>query len=199
MPLEYVGDLTTPFMNARHMFSEEFISKFVREVSTIITERLMGMTDKEMKELDKDSLMEVLFSFKSFLLLGIEDDEVYRTIEWLQLSFAVRFLKTTYLEKRLKGVQDLRNLIDRANANTQMQIQRKKMKDGQQVRNLSHMVYSDGGTKVRPTSYLDVEIVKDVLIKEKVAETLFGDGAHPEILKRAAPILRFFCQHGVSG
>lgn len=60
------------------------------------------------------------------------------------------------------------------------------------------MVYSDGN-KIRPTSYLDVEIVKDVLIKEKVAETLFGDGAHPEILKRAAPILRFFCQHGVSG
>lgn len=118
MPLEYMGDLTTPFMNARHMFSEEFISNFVKQVSAIITERLMSMTDKEMKELDKDSLMEVLWSFKSFLFLGMEDDEVFRTIEWLQLSFAVRFLKTTYLEKRLKGVQDLRNIIDRASANT---------------------------------------------------------------------------------
>lgn len=29
-----------------------------------------------------------------------------------------------------------------------------------------------------------------------MAETLFGEGAHSEILKRAAPIIRFLCQQG---
>ena len=48
-----------------------------------------------------------------------------------------------------------------------------------------------GGIKIRPTQYLDTESLKNWLVKEKVAETLFGDGAHPEILKRAAPVLRF--------
>jgi hypothetical protein len=37
-------------------------------------------------------------------------------IEEMQLSFAVRFLKTTYLEKRLKGVSDLKYLIDKVHA-----------------------------------------------------------------------------------
>jgi len=33
-------------------------------------------------------------------------------------------------------------------------------------------------------------------VNERVAETIFGEGAHPEIVKRAAPILRFLCQQG---
>ena len=64
MPLEYLGDLTGAFLNSRQLMSEEFASKFVGSVSAIVTERLMGMTDKEMKELDKDSLAEVLWSFR---------------------------------------------------------------------------------------------------------------------------------------
>ena len=43
---------------------------------------------------------------------------------------------------------------------------------------------------------MDQTIVKDYILKEKVAETLFGEGAHSEILKRAAPIIRFLCQQG---
>ena len=32
------------------------------------------------------------------------------------------------------------------------------------------------------------------MIQEKVAETLFAEGSHPELLKGAAPIVRFLCQ-----
>ena len=35
------------------------------------------------------------------------------------------------------------------------------------------------------------EILKDWIAKEKIAELIFGEGAHPEIVKRAAPVLRF--------
>ena len=34
------------------------------------------------------------------------------------------------------------------------------------------------------------------MVQEKVAETLFAEGSHPELLKRAAPIVRFLCQQG---
>lgn len=129
MPLEFLGDLTGAFLNSRQLMSEEFASKFVGQISAIVIERLLGMTDKEIKELDKDGLAEVLYSFKCFLTLGTEDNEASRQIEDIQLSFAVRFLKTTYLEKRLKGVSDLRNLIERAHARAVLGKQRQKAID----------------------------------------------------------------------
>lgn len=121
MPLEYLGDLTGAFLNCRQLMSEEYANKFVGEVSAIVTERLMGMSDKEIKELDKDILPEVLNSFRSFLALAKDEAESSQQIEEMQLSFAVRFLKTTYLEKRLKGVSDLRHLIEKVHARAVLQ------------------------------------------------------------------------------
>lgn len=66
---------------------------------------------------------------------------------------------------------------------------------GQSARQLNYVV-GVGGQKVRPTQYLDTARLRDWIIKEGVAETLFGEGAHPEIVKRAAPVLRFLSQHG---
>lgn len=34
------------------------------------------------------------------------------------------------------------------------------------------------------------------MLQEKIAETLFGDAAHPELLKRAAPVIRFLSVQG---
>jgi hypothetical protein len=62
-------------------------------------------------------------------------------------------------------------------------------------RPLTHIIGAEG-QKIRPTQYLDQPLLRDYIVKEKVAETLFGEGAHPEILKRAAPVLRFLCEHG---
>lgn len=61
---------------------------------------------------------------------------------------------------------------------------------------MANYVVGIGGQKVRPTHYLDIARLRDWIVKEEVAETLFGEGAHPEIVKRAAPVLRFLSQHG---
>jgi len=53
-----------------------------------------------------------------------------------------------------------------------------------------------GGVKIRPTQFLSSGFLKSWLLREKVAETIFGEGAHDEILKRSGPILRFLSQHG---
>ena len=50
--------------------------------------------------------------------------------------------------------------------------------------------------KIRPTQFIDSYILKDWIIDEKVCETLFGDGTHTELLKRAAPIISFLSKEG---
>jgi hypothetical protein len=73
---------------------------------------------------------------------------------------------------------------------------RKPAELGTQPARLANYILGVGGQKVRPTHYLDITRLRDWIVKEEVAETLFGEGAHPEILKRAAPVLRFLSQHG---
>lgn len=60
MPLELLSDLTGAFLNCGALFSESFATQFVQEVQDIVTKRLIGMRDKEIKELDKDGLPAVL-------------------------------------------------------------------------------------------------------------------------------------------
>lgn len=168
----------------------------MQEVQDIVTQRLMGMRDKEIKELDKDRLSALLTSFRAFLRIAKPSSEIAELAEQVELSFATRFLKTTYLEKRLQGISDLRQLVESTGARWTLERQRQRRAEtGQQGRPLAY-VAGAGGVKIRPTEHLDRAALRDWMVQEKVAETLFAEGSHPELLKRAAPIVRFLCQQG---
>jgi hypothetical protein len=69
------------------------------------------MTEKEIKEIDKESVSLVLKSLKDFFTLALSDQETAKFIEINQLNISLRFLKSTYLEKKLKGLQEIKSLI----------------------------------------------------------------------------------------
>jgi ubiquitin carboxyl-terminal hydrolase 9/24 len=71
------------------------------------------MTEKELKEIDKESISRVLTELKDFLTLSMTDSETFQLIEINQLTIGLRFLKSTYLEKRLKGISDIKQMIER--------------------------------------------------------------------------------------
>lgn len=81
MPLELLGDLTGAFLNCGALLSESFAANFVQEVQEIVTQRLLGMRDREIKELDKDILPGTLQSFRAFLQIAKSDDEIAELIE----------------------------------------------------------------------------------------------------------------------
>lgn len=71
------------------------------------------MSEKEIKEIDKELVSRVLNDLKDFLNLHYSDAETSELIESNQLYMAHRFLKSTYLEKRLKGLNHIKHMIDR--------------------------------------------------------------------------------------
>ena len=81
MPLDLLADLTRGFLNCGALMSETFAKSFVESVRDIFTQRLMEMKDKEIKELDKDSLPIVLSSFRSFLLISMREEEISKLVE----------------------------------------------------------------------------------------------------------------------
>ena len=74
------------------------------------------MSEKEIKEIDKEVVSKVLNDIKDFLSLHYTDAETSELVESNQLFMAHRFLKSTYLEKRLKGLNHIKNMIDRIEA-----------------------------------------------------------------------------------
>jgi hypothetical protein len=49
------------------------------------------------------------------LMLGIIPADRHKIIEYTELSIGLRFLKSNFLEKRIKGLTDIRGMIDRIN------------------------------------------------------------------------------------
>jgi hypothetical protein len=45
--------------------------------------------------------------------MSFNEEQTAELIEMNQLHIALRFLKSTYLEKRLKGISDIKNMIER--------------------------------------------------------------------------------------
>lgn len=116
MPLDLISLLTSAFRTCNSIFAPTFAAHFTRQVKDILVYRLNNMTEKELKEIDKESISRVLTELKDFLTLSMNDLETAELIEINQLTIALRFLKSTYLEKRLKGISDIKSMIERIEA-----------------------------------------------------------------------------------
>lgn len=113
IPLEMISLVCSSFKNCNSIFAETFAQQFTQSIKEIIVYRLKNMTEKELKEIDKESVGKVLNELKEFFVLAMNDSETSELIESNQLNIALRFLKSTYLEKRLKGISDLKFIIER--------------------------------------------------------------------------------------
>lgn len=108
MPLDVMSLLVLPFRQCNSVFDAIFKQGFINEVKDILVHRLKTMTEKELKEIDKESVSYILFAMKEFFTLSMSDVETAELIETTQLNMALRFIKSTYLEKRLKGISDIK-------------------------------------------------------------------------------------------
>ena len=113
IPLELFSLMTIPFRNCNNIFSPTFSMKFVQSVKEILMNRLKNMPEKELKEIDKESVGRVLLDLKDFLTLALSDIETAEIIEANSLNISLRFLKSNILEKRLKGIMEIKIMIER--------------------------------------------------------------------------------------
>ena len=101
---------------------------------------------------------------------------------------AHRFLKSTYLEKRLKGLNHIKNMIDKIEYGERMLNKNVMGRAGDQDQEMN------GGHKMSPPKWLTAEYLKKWIIDQKVLDTAFGEGTHLEIVKRAGCLLKFLAR-----
>jgi len=188
LPLEIVSSLLLPFRNLKEVVTTEFAAAFTDQIKGLIINRFMNLTDKELKEVDKDKLSKVLIDLKQFMSLGMDDSETAQIVEQTQLYIALRFLKSNNLEKRLKGLNDIRYMVERV-------LQAYKV--AKRARNGASTNWQPNfEDKVKPSEHMTTQSMKEWLVENKVLEIILGGDAHLEIVKRCAPILKFMSKYG---
>ena len=75
IPFEIYDALTSPFRNCSKFLSNSFSLNFVNHVKELIFSRINGLSEKELKELDKEAIGRLLLDIKDFLLLSMTDAE----------------------------------------------------------------------------------------------------------------------------
>ena len=113
IPFGMITHLTRPFTHLDQTLTAEFASKFAQTTQDLVVARLSSMTERDIKEVDKDEIGKVLSELRHFLIIGTTASGTAQTVETSQLYLALRFLKSENLEKRLKGLNDIRYMVER--------------------------------------------------------------------------------------
>ena len=158
------------------------------------------MSEKDIKEIDKEVVSRVLNEIKDFLTLHYSESETSELVESNQLFMAHRFIKSINLEKRLKGLNHIKNMIDKIEAGSKQMSggmmnrggYSKQSNDQDQEMNGGIMV----GGKLKPPKWLTSEYLKNWILEQHVLETVLGDNTHLEIVKRSGCLLKFLANLG---
>lgn len=87
-----------------------FALDFVNDVKKCLLQRFDNLRDDEIKELDKEIIRDILKLLKDYLDL-FDPQTADHTVEFYELTIAEKYLKSPFLEKRVRGINDLKDIF----------------------------------------------------------------------------------------
>jgi ubiquitin carboxyl-terminal hydrolase 9/24 len=176
------------------MLTPEFAKLFSSRVSELIVKRLQNMSEKEVKNCSKDQVEHVLYDLNQILTIGMTVNERSWVIETTELNIALRFLKSSNLEKRLKGLQDIKTMVERVVKTHRSNKIQQKISNWKSINDAENDF-----NKLADTGYFTIPLMYKWLKENKVIETIVGEGAHLEIVKRSESIISFVAKYTEDG
>lgn len=62
------------------------------------------MSDAEIWDINKDDVSGIINELKQFLMLSMEEEDVYKACEETQLVLSLKFVKSPFMKKKLNGL-----------------------------------------------------------------------------------------------
>lgn len=154
------------FYEIYDLLDPKFASSFYSQYTESILKRIEIISDAELKDLKHEEIIMLINRMKKFKL----HDRPY-SFEILKLNFFLKMLRSVYLEKRIKALSEISNMIE--------------------ALELRESTFEQA--KVRASQ----EEIKAWLINEKILSLLLTDRPHVELMKRSSVILKFFAKHNL--
>lgn len=148
------------------------------------------MSERDLKDIDKDEIGTLINHLREFLTISVSREEAAEFVEHTNLIMALRFLKSENLEKRLKGLAEIRHMCERVIERARFENWSKKT-----GKTMSHYnARPDNKDKPYPSEAIKLAELKQWLISNNVLQIILGPTAHIEIIKRSGPLLKLLCR-----
>ncbi|OMJ74578.1 hypothetical protein SteCoe_26477 [Stentor coeruleus] len=159
-PFRFIYNL--PVYEIRAYFTKAFDLLWTTTFKNLVIERIQEISDKEIKMLEKDMVSNVI----GVLRIMIDDsDDDWDSVD---LGLALKLLKCPYMEKKLKGLSEIKDFIE----------------------NISE---KESSVK-RKYKFLNSEVLARWIIENKVLETVV-ENAHEEMIKRLSCVFIFLAEN----
>lgn len=179
IPFKLMLILLTNISSIYKYLNKSFAAKLMPKIKEAIAIRFRHITQKEIKDLDKDLAMKLLRKSQELLCKFYNPDEIYEFTEVGELELAFKFLTCQYLEKRLKGINEIKEISEK-------------------IENHEHYLKSNNPegmlSSLKSTKYLNANRFVKWVVDNKLFELILGDSIHFEIVKRCSDILKFMAK-----
>ena len=168
VPLEVLAQL--PFHNYARLLTHAVLSGFLTDWHPAVLSRLRDLSERDLKEFEKDVCMKLL---QETQLLVLQADRNANTdfVENTEMHLALALLKCQFLEKRIRGLNEFRDMIVRTGPQPRTYV-------GQPVQK-----------RIPKRTLLAFMQAQDLLT------TIITDRPHGEIVKRSGEIFSFYAEN----
>ena len=180
IPIKIMETLFQLLRTILDTLNEDNKGELVKVLRTALEKRFSLLTEKEIKDFDKELASSFINDSKTLFLQYLPEESVHKLLESLELDLALKYLKSPFFEKRLKGVNEIKDISERI----------EYTENNQSVDNYYYHV-----SRRKQMKYLTSEIFLKWISENKIVEILLGDSMHVEIIKRCHDILIFMCKH----
>lgn len=160
-----ICDVFSPILK---LMSMGFKEKFFPEFKTLFFTRFDTFSNKELKDQEYSSFFELIREGPRIFEEHM-GKEAYIFSEQSELNMCLVMLKCPFLEKKIKAIQELRDMIERFSTTGDPKVLNEK----------------------RKLRSINPEKFKNFLAQAEIFEYVFEKSFHPEIAKRFTPIVNF--------
>ena len=91
----------------------EFATQFTSRISNALIKRFATLSENDVKKCDMDQIEMLLTQVNILLNIALDKQDRCKIIETTEIMISLRFLKSSNFERRIRGLQNIRNMIDR--------------------------------------------------------------------------------------
>ncbi len=165
MPFEFIDNL--PIFSIQPFLDPGFSNNFYSQLREGIMKRVEMVDEKEIKDLKLDAATKVLIRVRDAGQSNVEEN---KKMERAELNIALKFVRSPFLEKRIRGMNEIDRIIE--------------------------LVKDDEICKMNTKREMTGIEMAEWLIQSQLIEQVLEERPHVELIKRCPKILTFLATHG---
>ncbi|CAD8065465.1 unnamed protein product [Paramecium primaurelia] len=173
IPLKAMQKIVLTQQYLSQYFPQQEQSNMAKKTLEWFQQRVANLTIQDIKDTDINQIKEIVQEMQYYFFKGYSQDNLNKLVDEIQLQLALTFLKSNFLEKRVKGLCEIKDFIEKFKFETNSQIEMMK-------------------------NSMNKDEFIQLIIQNKILDyTLLGDSAHPELMKRSSDVAIFLCKNQV--